>query len=96
MIRDEKFLERLKATDHTPEDMADICREFYLLQGNLVGGCLHIVLDDGNWADSNIEFCIDQAKEQGDENAIALGEILLQIFNMEGRLEIDRLLWEKA
>ena len=34
-----------------------------LYQRNAVGCCLHIVLDDGNIKDKDVEFCINQAVE---------------------------------
>jgi hypothetical protein len=30
-------------------------------EGNGAGGCLHIVLDDGNISDSSVSFCVDDA-----------------------------------
>lgn len=45
-----------------------------------VGGDLHVVLDDGNWDDGTIQWCIDHSGEYGDrepECARLLGRLLL-------------------
>lgn len=47
-----------------------------------VGGDLHIVLDDRNWDDHSIQWCIDHAGEYSDrspECARLLGRILLRL-----------------
>lgn len=43
------------------------------------GGNLHIVLDDGNVKDSNVQFCLNQAEENGDVKGVELAKILLQM-----------------
>lgn len=40
-------------------------------------GSLHIVLDDGNVSDGNVEYAIRWAQEEGDTEGEALGRILL-------------------
>jgi len=47
--------------------------------GNGVGGSLHIVLDDGNVEDGHVRWCIERAKECGDEEGVKLGETLLSM-----------------
>lgn len=42
-----------------------------------VGCCLHIVLDDGNIKDSDVQFCVDQAKENSHTDCLSLAEKLL-------------------
>jgi hypothetical protein len=42
-------------------------------------GWLHVVLDDGNVEDSSVEVCIECASEDGDQEALELGKILLQM-----------------
>ena len=39
-------------------------------------GSLHIVLDDGNVSDSNIDFCENWAKERNDTDGVKLARIL--------------------
>lgn len=55
---------------------------------NPVWGSLHIVLDDQNLGDDSVRFCIDYAKEHGDEEGHALGLILLEMSKTQrGRLD---------
>ena len=44
---------------------------------NPAWGSLHVVLDDGNVADSSVQFCIEYAAERGDDEGAALGRVLL-------------------
>lgn len=41
------------------------------------GCCLHIALDDGNLADTNIQFCSDYALKRGHFDCIELSDIML-------------------
>nr|WP_250808197.1 hypothetical protein [Neorhizobium tomejilense] len=50
---------------------------YYELPGNGAWGSLHIVLDDGNVSNGNVEFCIEAAADSGDEEGRQLAEILL-------------------
>ena len=45
--------------------------------GNISGGSLHIVLDDGNIDRQDIEYCIQEAKSDGDKEGAEIGETLL-------------------
>lgn len=56
--------------------------------GNGVGGSLHIVLDDGNVNDGHVEWCIEHARELGDEDGVKLGKILLQMSKTQ-RLKLN-------
>jgi hypothetical protein len=58
----------------------------YYGQGNPTGGYLHVVVDDGNIDDENIEGCIEEAKTYGDDSAVAIGEMLLAFPLDERRL----------
>lgn len=44
---------------------------------NRAWGSLHIVLDDDNLADSNVEFCVGWAAKEGDIEGEFLARILL-------------------
>lgn len=44
---------------------------------NSVGGSLHIVLEDGNVADSHVAFCREWAADRGDDDGVRLAELLL-------------------
>lgn len=43
------------------DDVAPLIPAFYAIDGNGTGGVLHIVLDDNNVEDDNVDFCIRQA-----------------------------------
>lgn len=57
---------------------------------NPVGGVLHIVLDDGNVADHDVEWCVERAYEEGDDAGARLGVILLKMSKTQ-RKKIARL-----
>lgn len=52
-------------------------------------GSLHIVLDDGNVRDGDVDFCIAYAEELGDEEGAELGRILRKMSETQ-RLKIQR------
>lgn len=49
------------------------------LNKHLTWGSLHIVLDDTNVRDSDVQYCIQYAEEQGDVEGAALARILLSM-----------------
>lgn len=55
-----------------------LVKEYYLA-GNSVGGNLHIVFEDGNLNDKDVEFCLDEAQKAGDEKGVHLAKLLLQM-----------------
>lgn len=63
----------------TIPDVMPLVLEYYALPGNLVGGNLHIVLDDGNVKNSDVEFCINKCREYNDLKGIVLCELLLRM-----------------
>ena len=64
-------------TKTTVPEVMILVKEYY--KENPVGGNLHIVLDDGNVKDSNVQFCLNQAEENGDVKGVELAKILLQM-----------------
>ncbi len=51
-------------------------------------GSLHIVLEEGNVEDVNVEHCIRWAEKDGDAEGAALGRILLTLTTSQrGRLD---------
>ena len=52
---------------------------------HLAWGNLHIVLDDGNVADADVEFCVKAAFDAGDFEGHALALILLQMSKTQRR-----------
>ncbi len=55
LLGDESWHQRTYGT--AAEEVAALCRAYYLVPGNEVGGALHIVLDDGNIDDHFVEWC---------------------------------------
>jgi hypothetical protein len=47
----------------TVPEVGPLVAAYYTFPGCGVGGCLHIVLDDGNIEDSNIHYCIECASD---------------------------------
>lgn len=46
---------------------------------NINGGSLHIVSEDGNYADKHVQFCVDYAHERGDTDGMALAVMMLHL-----------------
>ena len=53
-----------------------LIEQFYEIPENGAGGCLHLVLDDGNVEDRHLAFCQEMAEEAGDKDALAILERL--------------------
>jgi hypothetical protein len=66
-------------TRPTVPQLVPLIRAYYAKPGNLVGGNLHAVLDDGNLADGHIEWCLARARDEGDADGVLLAELLLQM-----------------
>ena len=67
--------------------------EYYDIEGNGVGGKLHIVLDDDNYHDSAIQYCKDKCED--DEKGRVICDLLFSI-PFERRLWMERdPLWDK-
>ncbi len=60
-----------------------------LYDKSAVGCCLHIVLDDGNVADSHVQFCVEYAIEKGHKDCEALARKLLSMTRTQ-RLKLGR------
>ena len=67
-----------RAKPTIPEVLPLITR-FAKVPENNVGGCLHIVLDDGNVDDFSIQSCLDYAIKRSDFLAIEVAEVLLRM-----------------
>lgn len=51
--------------------------------GNEAGGCLHVVVDDGNHEGHFSRHCLERAKELCDQDAILIAEQLLRLSDRE-------------
>lgn len=72
-------------------DVQRLIDAFYQFKGCEVGGGLHIVLDDENWEDSHIQWCIDTAETHWSGHAeatILLGRLLLSMTRTQ-RAQLD-------
>lgn len=83
--------EALLAADTVPraEDIIPLIRSFYELDGNGVGGKLHVVTDDLNVRDVHIDSCIKSAAEEGDEPARLLGMVLRRTNPLQRHVACD-------
>lgn len=63
----------------TVPEVMPLVNAFYAHPANGAGGCLHIVLDDGNIDDDDVQFCVDYAIEHGDRTAELLAKVLLKM-----------------
>jgi hypothetical protein len=52
---------------------------YYEKPENVVGGNLHIVLDDFNIRDGDIDFCLKQAEDNGDGDGVLIARLLLAL-----------------
>ena len=72
------------------EKMVEAIRGMYKMEGNAAGGYGHIVFDDGNIEDNNIEFCLDEC-EKGEDDYIPESSRLkcIEVLKMFKELSID-------
>ena len=63
----------------TVPQVLPIVQAYYSKEGNICGGSLHIVLDDGNTETHSVEFCEQLAREHGDEDGVELARVLLRM-----------------
>jgi hypothetical protein len=59
--------------------LIQLAKEYYAIEGNGVGGNLHIILDDGNIENNHIEYCLELSRQKNDLKGIELCELLLKI-----------------
>jgi hypothetical protein len=61
----------------TVPEVIGIVRDYYAKPGNIVGGSLHLVLEDGNIDDESVRFCLQWAIDKDDQDGIRLAGMLL-------------------
>lgn len=69
----------------TISEVLPLVRAYYAKPGNDVGGCLHVVLDDGNVADGHVRACMEFAKKQGDAAGVELAQVILRMSKTQRR-----------
>jgi hypothetical protein len=75
----------------TVDELIKLCNAWYRLEGNEVGGSLHLVLDDDNIEDEHVAFCIGWAIEHDDAAGAALGMVLRCISEEDRRAVVERI-----
>lgn len=70
-------------------------RAYIAQRGNEVGGSLHLVLDDGNVSDADVQWCQEWARQHGDGEGERLAEILLQMSPTQ-RARLAKRLWQRG
>lgn len=73
----------------TVPEVLPLVRAYYAKPGNGAGGALHVVLDDYNVGDDNVQFCLDDARALGDDDGVALAKVLLRMSKTQ-RLKLAR------
>lgn len=76
----------------TVPEVVPLVKVYYGKPGNSVGGNLHLVLEDGNVQDSHVRFCLERAKECGDEDGVKLAEVLLRMSKTQ-RTKLSCMSW---
>lgn len=77
-------------------DVAEVMSlaEQYVRQSqNNTGGSLHIVLEDLNIDDEDVEWCITHAEDREDPEGVTLG-LLLRALSVPQRLHIAKHCWD--
>lgn len=67
--------------------LANLIAEYYKKEGNGCGGNCHLVLDDGNLEDSDIQFCIGYCAKADDTDGLAIMREMLSL-NPEERQKV--------
>jgi hypothetical protein len=61
------------------QEVLSLVNHYYSLPNNCAGGNLHIVVDDGNVEDDDIEYCKEQADRKGDKEGVAIAKLLIKM-----------------
>lgn len=77
----------------TIPEVLPLVREFVRRPGNAVGGHLHLVLDEGNVLDDHVRYCMEQARDAGDELAVEVAEVLLRMSKTQ-RSKLGKMVWD--
>ena len=78
----------------TIPEVLPLIREYLSKEGNGTGGDYHILLDDGNVSDGDVEFCLDWARKNKDELGIKIGKLLLRMSKTQ-RLKLASFTYEE-
>jgi len=78
-------LELFSKSRITVPDALPLVRRYYALPGNGSGGALHIVLDECNVEDGNIDWCMKRAEANRDHAGQALALVLRRMSKTQRR-----------
>ena len=66
-------------------DVLPLVRDYYRQFGNALGGNLHLVFEDQNIRDVDLEFCKQMAERSGDESGAEIAALMLQMSKTQRR-----------
>lgn len=69
----------------TVPEVLPLLQAYYRKPGNHDGGLLHVVIDDGNVRDCFVQSALEEARQEGDEDAERLASLLLQMSQTQRR-----------
>lgn len=72
-------------TKPTVPEIVPLAKAIYARPGGVVGCCLHIVLDDGNYEDGSVQYCLDQAIGFDHKDCVELARKLLLMSKTQRR-----------
>jgi hypothetical protein len=61
------------------QELLERYAEYMSRDENIVGGSLHIMTDDGNLKDSDVDFCMKHAEEVGDTDGAWIAKEMLKL-----------------
>ena len=76
----------------TVPEVLPVARRYVAKPENATGGSLHIVLEDDNVDDDNVEFCEGWAEREGDKDGVKLARAL-RLMTKTQRSKIARKCW---
>lgn len=88
LLKEQIEHDKKATTDHKRIGrLANLIAEYYKKEGNGCGGNCHLVLDDGNLEDSDIQFCIGYCAHANDDDGLAIMREMLSL-NPEERQKV--------
>lgn len=69
----------MKTGKPTIPDILPLLLAYYAKPGNAVGGSLYTIMENGNIQDKHVQYCLDSARANGDDDGVLLAEMLLRM-----------------
>jgi hypothetical protein len=73
------------ADQPTVHHVAEKLRAYRMIDGNYVGGVVHIVVDDGNVEQAHADWCLDQARANGDPADVDIATLITDLSDAQRR-----------